>query len=402
MDLALNEDDLAFRDEVRGFIAENLTDDIQKGGELATGPFAEFEYGQRWLKKLAAKGWSAPMWPVEHGGPGWSPIQRYIFDAECTAAGAPSALIMGTRMVGPVVMHFGTQAQKDKYLPRILSAEDVWCQGYSEPGSGSDLASLKTKAVRDGDHYVINGSKIWTTFAQHANRMFCLVRTSNEGKPQEGISFILIDDFNAPGITVDPIITMAGDHEVNQVFFEDVRVPVGNLIGEEGKGWTVAKYLLEFERGGDTYSPGLHASIRHLKAVAGAESDGGGERLIDDPEFARRVAETEAEVMALEVTEKQVLCEAAEGRTPGANGSIMKVCGSESLQKTAELTAEAVAYYAAPHQKDARTVGSNVEPIGPAHALTALPRHLNHRAASIYAGSNEIQRNIVAKLVLGL
>lgn len=402
MDLALSDDDLAFRDEVRGFIAENLTDDIRTAGALATGPFAEFEYGQRWQKKLAAKGWSAPMWPVEHGGPGWSPIQRYLFDAECTAAGTPSVLIMGTRMVGPVVMHFGTQAQKDTYLPRILSGEDVWCQGYSEPGSGSDLASLNTKAVRDGDHYVINGSKIWTTYAQHANRMFCLVRTSTDGKPQEGISFILIDDFNAPGITVDPIITMAGDHEVNQVFFEDVRVPVENLIGEEGKGWTVAKYLLEFERGGDTYSPGLHASIRHLKAVAAAETDGSGERLLDDPEFARRVAETEAGIMALEITEKQVLAEAAQGRTPGANGSIMKICGSESLQKTAELTAEAVAYYAAPHQKDARTVGSNVEPIGPAYAMTAMPRHLNHRAASIYAGSNEIQRNIVAKLVLGL
>ncbi|WP_417518496.1 acyl-CoA dehydrogenase family protein [Minwuia sp.] len=402
MDLALSDDDLAFRDEVRDFIATNLTDDILEGSRLATGPFAEFHIGQRWLEKLAAKGWSAPMWPVEHGGPGWSPVQRYIFDAECTAAGAPSVLVMGTRMVGPVLMHFGTDEQKSKYLPRILSGEDVWCQGYSEPGSGSDLASLKTRAVRDGDDYVINGSKIWTTYAQHANRMFCLVRTSTEGKAQEGISFILIDDFNAPGITVDPIITMAGDHEVNQVFFEDVRVPVANLVGPENKGWTVAKYLLEFERGGDTYSPGLHASIRHLKAVAASEADGGGEKLLDDPTFAARLAEVEAEIMALEITEKQVLCEAAEGRTPGANGSIMKVCGSESLQKTAELTAEAVAYYAAPHQKEARTVGSNVAAIGPDHALTAMPRHLNHRAASIYAGSNEIQRNIVAKLVLGL
>jgi len=402
MDLALTEEDLAFRDEVRGFIAENLTDDIRRGADLATGPFAEHDIGQRWFAKLAAKGWSAPMWPAEHGGPGWSAIQRYIFDTECGAAGAPAFLIMGTRMVGPVLMHFGTEAQKQKYLPRILSGEDTWCQGYSEPGSGSDLASLKTRAVRDGDDYVINGSKIWTTYAQHANRMFCLVRTSTEGKAQEGISFILIDDFQAPGITVDPIITMAGDHEVNQVFFEDVRVPAENLVGQENSGWTVAKYLLEFERGGDTYSPGLHASIRNLKAVARAEPDGGGAALIHDPEFARRIAEAEAEIMALEVTEKKVMCEVAEGKTPGAGGSIMKVCGSESLQRTAELTAEAVAYYAAPHQKDARTAGSNVEPIGPAHALTAMPRHLNHRAASIYAGSNEIQRNIVAKLVLGL
>ncbi|WP_416898336.1 MAG: acyl-CoA dehydrogenase family protein [Minwuia sp.] len=402
MDLALTEDDLAFRDEVRAFLDENLSDDLQEASRLTTGPFAEFQYGQRWYEKLASKGWSAPLWPAEYGGPGWTAIQRYIFDIECAAAGAPVPLVMGTRMVGPVLMHFGTPEQKQKYLPRILSGEDVWCQGYSEPGSGSDLASLKTRAVRDGDHYVVNGSKIWTTFAQHANRMFCLVRTSTEGKAQEGISFILIDDFKAPGITVDPIITMAGDHEVNQVFFEDLRVPVENLVGEENKGWTVAKYLLEFERGGDTYSPGLHASIRHLKAVAASEPGGGGEPLIQDPVFARRVAEAEAEIMALEVTEKKVMCEVAEGKTPGAAGSIMKVCGSESLQKTAELTAEAVAYYGAPHQKQARTVGSNVQPIGPDHALTALPRHLNHRAASIYAGSNEIQRNIVAKLVLGL
>ena len=402
MDLSLTDEELAFRDEVRNFLDAHLTDEMKSASRLDTGPFGDFETGQRWLKVLAEQGWSAPMWPTEHGGPGWSAIQRFIFDSECTAAGAPTILIMGLRMVGPVVMHFGTDAQKQKYLPRIVSGEDVWCQGYSEPGSGSDLASLKCKAVREGDHYVINGSKIWTTFAHHANRMFCLVRTSSEGKPQEGISFILIDDFQAPGITVEPIITMAGDHEVNQVFFEDVRVPVANLIGEEGKGWTVAKYLLEFERGGDTYSPGLHASIRHLKAVASAEGDGSGARLIEDPEFARRVAEAEAEIMALEYAEKQVMCDVAQGRTPGASGSILKVCGSESLQKTANLTAEAVAYYATPHQIEARTVGANTAPVGPEHALTALPRALNHRAASIYAGSNEIQRNIVAKLVLGL
>ncbi len=402
MDLSLTEDDVAFRDEVRGWIAENLTDEMRDGARLTTGPFSDFQIGMKWFRTLASRGWSAATWPVEFGGPGWSPLQLYIFNAECAAAGTPVPLVMGVQMVGPVLMHFGTPKQQEYYLPRILSGEDIWCQGYSEPGSGSDLASLKTRAVRDGDDYVINGSKIWTTFAQHANRMFCLVRTSTEGKAQEGISFILIDDFDAPGITVDPIITMAGDHEVNQVFFDDVRVPASNLVGRENDGWTVAKYLLEFERGGNSYSPGLHASLAHLKAVAQAERNGDGGRLIDDTTFRTRIAEAECDTLALEHVEKQALCALAEGRTPGAASSMMKVRGSEILQRAAELTTEAVAYHAWPDQKAARTVGSNISAVGPEHALTALPRHLNHRAATIYAGSNEIQRNIIAKLVLGL
>ncbi|PJK30748.1 acyl-CoA dehydrogenase family protein [Minwuia thermotolerans] len=402
MDLTLTPEDRAFRDEVRAFLAENLTEEMREAGRLTCGPFAEFEYGQRWFETLAKRGWSAPAWPKEYGGPGWTAIQRYIFDVESAAASAPAFSIMGTRMVGPVVMKYGTDEQKQKYLPRILSGEDVWCQGYSEPGSGSDLASLKTRAVRDGDDYVINGSKIWTTFAHHANRMFCLVRTSNEGKPQEGISFVLIDDFDAPGITVEPIILMSGDHDVNQVFFEDVRVPVANRVGPENEGWTVAKYLLEFERGGDTYSPGLHAHIAHLKRVAAAERGDDGGRLIDDPGFRRRIADAECDIIALEHVEKQILCDLAAGRQPGPASSMMKVVGSETLQKAAGLTAEAVGYYAWPDQKPARHVGSNAPAVGPDHAMTALPSHLNHRAATIYGGSNEVQRNIMAKLVLGL
>ncbi len=402
MDLSLTAADLKFRDEMRTWINANLTDEMKDGARLTTGPFAPHAIGMQWFRTLAGKGWSAPTWPAEHGGPGWTPLQLYIFNAECAAAGTPVPLVMGVQMVGPVLMHFGTPQQQAHYLPRILSGEDVWCQGYSEPGSGSDLASLKTRAVRDGDDYVINGSKIWTTSAQHANRMFCLVRTSTEGKAQEGISFILIDDFDAPGITVDPIITMAGDHEVNQVFFEDVRVPAANLVGKENDGWTVAKYLLEFERGGNSYSPGLHAALDHLKAVATAERNGDGARLIDDPGFRSRIAAAQCDTLALEHVEKQALCELAEGRTPGAASSMMKVRGSEILQLVSELTAEAVAYHAWPDQKAARTVGSNIAAVGPEHAMTALPRHLNHRASTIYAGSNEIQRNIIAKLVLGL
>jgi len=402
MDLSLTAEDLKFRDEMRAWINASLTDEMKDGARLTTGPFSEHAVGMQWFRTLASKGWSAPTWPPEHGGPGWSPLQLYIFTSECAAAGTPVPLVMGVQMVGPVLMHFGTPQQQEHYLPRILSGEDVWCQGYSEPGSGSDLASLKTRAVRDGDDYIINGSKIWTTFAQHANRMFCLVRTSTEGKSQEGISFILIDDFDAPGITVDPIITMAGDHEVNQVFFEDVRVPAANLVGKENDGWTVAKYLLEFERGGNSYSPGLHAALANLKAIAAAERNGDGRRLIDDEGFRNRIAAAECDTLALEIVEKQALCELAEGRTPGAASSMMKVRGSEILQLASELTAEAVAYHAWPDQKAARTPGSNIAAVGPEHALTALPRHLNHRASTIYAGSNEIQRNIIAKLVLGL
>jgi alkylation response protein AidB-like acyl-CoA dehydrogenase len=301
-----------------------------------------------------------------------------------------------------VLMRFGTPEQKKKYLPRILSGDDVWCQGYSEPGSGSDLASLKTRAERDGDDYVIDGTKIWTTFAQHANRMFCLVRTSTEGKPQDGISFVLIDDMKTPGLSVKPIITLAGDHEVNQVFFDNVRTPIANRVGEENEGWTVAKYLLEFERGGDPYSAGLHTAIESLRAIARAEATGNGATLADDPAFRNRMAEIEMDVTALEFTEKRIMSALSNGQNPGAMSSMMKVRGSETLQKLTEAAVEAIGYYASPFEPQTRALGSNVEPIAPQHAVTVMPQYLNHRAASIYAGSNEVQRNIMAKLVLGL
>jgi alkylation response protein AidB-like acyl-CoA dehydrogenase len=400
MHLAKSAEDEAFRAEVRSFLDTALTDEMREAARLTSTVFAEFEIGHRWHKALYEKGWIAPGWPAEHGGTGWTPMQRYIYDTEANRAGAPRLFSMGLRMVGPVIMKFGRDDQKDYYLPRIRSGEDIWCQGYSEPGSGSDLASLQCRAVRDGDDYVINGTKIWTTGAQYANRMFCLVRTSTEGKPQEGISFVLLD-MDTPGITVEPIITIAGDHEVNQVFFDDVRVPVSNRIGEENQGWTVAKYLLEFERGGSTYASTVGASIERLKAIADAETADGG-RLADDPDFARRIAEVEVAQQAVEYTEHRIMSEIVQRGQPGPASSIMKVLGSELNQLVSELAVDAMAYYAAPFQPEARVPGANVEPIGPDYGVPVMPKYLNFRAASIYAGSNEIQRGIMAKLVLGL
>ena len=309
---------------------------------------------------------------------------------------------MGTRMVGPVIMKFGTPEQKAKYLPRIVSGDIVFCQGYSEPGSGSDLASLKTRAVRDGDDYVINGTKIWTTGAHVADHMFCLVRTATEGKPQDGISFVLIDSMDTPGLTVKPIVTLAGDHEVNQVFFDNVRTPIANRIGPENAGWTVAKYLLEFERGGDAYTPNLYARIEDIRRIAREEASDGTGRLIEERTFAERLAEAEMEIQALEMIEMQVLSDLSRGKNPGAVSSAMKIRGSETLQKLDHLGVEALAWYAAPFEPEARTLGHNQPTVTPEWGLTAMPLYLNNRASTIYAGSNEIQRNIIAKAVLGL
>ena len=351
---------------------------------------------------LAKRGWSAPTWPTEYGGTGWTATQRYIFARECTAVDAPRIFAMGIRMVGPVIMKFGTPEQKAKYLPRIVAGDIVFCQGYSEPGSGSDLASLKTRAVRDGDDYVINGTKIWTTGAHVADHMFCLVRTATEGKPQDGISFVLIDSMTTPGLTVKPIVTLAGDHEVNQVFFDNVRTPVANRIGPENAGWTVAKYLLEFERGGDAYTPNLYARIEDVRRIAREEAADGSGRLIEERSFAERLAEAEMAIQALEMIELQVLSDLSKGRNPGAVSSQMKIRGSETLQKLDHLGVEALAWYAAPFEPEARTLGHNQPTVTPEAGITAMPLYLNNRASTIYAGSNEIQRNIIAKAVMGL
>jgi alkylation response protein AidB-like acyl-CoA dehydrogenase len=402
MDLTLGAGDQAFRDEVRRFLDENLSEDLREAGRKTGGVFADFAAGLRWHKVLAERGWSAPSWPKEYGGTGWDATQRYIFARECTAVDAPRIFSMGLRMVGPVIMKYGTPEQKAKYLPRIVAGDITFCQGYSEPGSGSDLASLKTRAVRDGEDYVINGTKIWTTGAHVADHMFCLVRTATEGKPQDGISFVLIDSMQTPGLSVKPILTLAGDHEVNQVFFDNVRTPVANRIGPENAGWTVAKYLLEFERGGDAYTPNLYARIEDVRRIAKEEAADGSGRLIEERGFAERLAEAEISIQALEMIELQVLSDLSKGRNPGAVSSQMKIRGSETLQALDHLGVEALAWYAAPFEPEARMMGHNEPTVTPDYGITALPLYLNNRASTIYAGSNEIQRNIVAKAVLAL
>ncbi len=401
MDLSLSPEDAAFRDEVRQFLDENLTDELREAGRLTTSVFTDKEWNLAWHKILYRKGWVAPHWPKEYGGTGWSEMQRYIWQAECVRAGTPNLSPMGLRMCGPMLMGFGTQEQKDFYLPRILSGEDYWCQGYSEPGSGSDLASLQCKAVSDGDDYVVNGTKIWTTHAHFANRMFCLVRTDASGKPQQGITFLLIDMEETDGIKIDPIITLAGEHEVNQVFFDDVRVPKANRVGEENDGWTVAKYLLEFERGG-TFAAGLKVGVEMLKTMAADEASSIGGRLIDDPAYRTKLADFEVALEAQEMTEHRVMSALSGGKNPGPASSMLKVAGTEMRQRLDELAVEAIQYYAMPNQHAARQPGANMAHVGPEHALTPVPTYLNNRAASIYGGSNEVQRGIMAKMVLGL
>ena len=394
MDLALTDDERAFQDEVRAFLDEALTPELRAAGRLATSVFMDWEYSRPWQLKLHAKGWAAPTWPKEYGGPGWGEMKRAIFAAELARAGAPPLPPQGLRMVGPCIMGYGTDEQKAFFLPRILSGEDFWCQGYSEPGAGSDLASLQMRADSDGDDYILNGSKIWTTHAQFANRMFALVRTKFDGKPQQGITFLLLE-MDTPGISVKPIITMAGDHEVNQVFFDDVRVPKSGRVGEEDKGWTVAKYLLEFERGGGS-APGLKVSLGRVRSMAAAEG------ISDDPSFMARLAGAEVAVEAIEMTEHRVLAELSEGRNPGPASSMLKTQGTEAMQRIDELAIDAIGHYANVDQPLARRPGSNVTPVGPEHGLVSMARYLNNRAGSIYGGSNEIQRDIMARMILGV
>jgi len=400
MNLDLSAEDRAFRDEVRRFLETALTPGLREAGRKTTSVFSDKRVNLAWQKILHARGWAAPAWPKEYGGTGWNEMQRYIFARECARAGAPSLAPMGLRMVAPVIMRYGTDAQKAHYLPRILSGEDYWCQGYSEPGSGSDLASLKLRAGSDGDDYVLNGSKIWTTHAHLATHIFLLARTRLEGKPQAGITFLLAD-MQSPGITVRPIVTLALEHEVNEVFFENVRVPKANRVGAENDGWTVAKYLLEFERGGGS-AAGLKVALARLRGIACSERADDGQALVENAHFRTRLAEAEILVDAIEMTEHRVMSALATGKNPGPVSSLLKVQGTEAMQRLDELAIETVGYFGAVHQPEARAPGTNVKPVGPEHSVTAMPRYLNNRAASIYGGSNEIQRNIIASLVLGL
>jgi alkylation response protein AidB-like acyl-CoA dehydrogenase len=396
MDLAYTPQENAFREEVRAFTKANLPPDIARK-VLDHRRLGKSDY-VRWQDALAKRGWLTGHWPREFGGLGWSAVEQHVFDEETAGAGAPRLIPFGLNMVAPVIMAFGSAWQKEHYLARIRSNTDWWCQGYSEPGSGSDLASLKTKAVRDGDHYVVNGQKTWTTLAQYADMIFCLVRTSTEARKQEGISFLLID-MKTPGITVRPILMLDEEHEVNEVWFDNVRVPAQNLVGDEGKGWTYAKYLLGHERTGIAGVGASKRELATLKAIARREQKNG-KPLAADARFAARIAQVEVDLMALEMTVMRVL--SARGKAPGPEASILKIKGTEIQQALTELAMEAIGPYALPFVPDALELERVGEGIGPEDAAPLAGRYFNMRKTTIYGGSNEIQRNIIAQMVLGL
>jgi alkylation response protein AidB-like acyl-CoA dehydrogenase len=398
MNLEFTPEELAFRDQVRSFIADHYPAHLR---EKESRDQLSREDFLAWHKILHTKGWVAPAWPVEYGGPGWTPTQRYIFAEEQARAEVIPVLPFGATMVGPVIYTFGSPAQKARFLPRILSGEDWWCQGYSEPGAGSDLANLRTKAERQGDTYVINGMKTWTTLAQYADWGFFLCRTdANAKKPQEGISFILVD-MKTPGVTVRPIIMLDGGHEVNEVYLDNVVVPAENLVGQENQGWTYAKFLLAHERSGIAGVAMSKRRVERLKEIARTELADDGRPLLKDPEFNRKVAELEVDLTVLEFTELRTLAREAAGRGPGPESSLLKIKGTEIQQRLTELTLEAAGTYGAPYFRGLPG-DTNEYPIGPHFAHQSAPQYFNVRKTSIYGGSNEIQRNIIAKMVLGL
>ena len=393
----------AFRGEVRRFLDTALTDELRQAARFRAGVFQEYEHNIRWHRILHKQGWIAPSWPKEHGGTGWDLVQRYVWSTECALADVPGVAPMGLGMCGPTLIGHGTAAQKAFYLPRILSGEDYWCQGYSEPASGSDLASLALRADSDGDgdgeDYVLNGSKIWTTHAHYANRMFCLVRTKFDGKPQGGITFLLLD-MDSPGITVRPIRFFSGEYEVNQVFFDSVRVPKRNRVGAEHQGWTVAKYLLEFERGSGGMAR-MKSSIARLKSLASAVPQDDAD-VLQDTAFAAKVTRAEIMFEAALATEHRTMAALSRGGSPGPESSLLKNVSADLTQHLTELAVEAIGLYGAVDQPQARTPGTNIAPVGPEQGLMVLPNYMNYRAASLAGGTNEVQKNIMAKLVLGL
>ena len=391
MELELTDEERAFQEEVRLLLREELTEEIKAATAKTTTVFADKDVALAWQKILHKRGWAGVSWPKKFGGPGWTSNERYIFNRECALAGAPGLIPLGLRMLAPVLFRYGTTEQQRYYLPKILSGEHYWCQGYSEPGSGSDLASLKTKAEKDGDEYVVNGTKIWTTHAQFADHIFCLVRTDAKAKPQAGISFLLID-MNSPGVSVEPIITLAGDHEVNQVFFDNVRVPANNRVGPENEGWVVAKYLLEFERGGGTAATGLRIAMDNLKILL--------EDIPAESDIHDKSARTEVEVTALSQMEAELQSKIAKGENIGPGSSLMKNMASTLSQQLAALRLETMAYYGIPHNNLLWL--NSEEGIGSENRQTAIGSYLNTRASSIYGGSREVQKNIIAKTVLGL
>ncbi|MCP5130163.1 MAG: acyl-CoA dehydrogenase family protein [Pseudomonadales bacterium] len=394
MDTSFTPEELAFRDEVRTFLSESYDAELQ--ARLASGDPKVYKQAViDWQKRLHEKGWIAPNWPVEYGGTGWDATRQFIYDSERAAAGVRDVVPFGLKMVGPVIYTFGTQEQKDRFLPSILASDEWWCQGYSEPGSGSDLASLKTRAVLDGDEYVVTGAKIWTTYAQFADWIFCLVRTSNEGKKQQGISFLLID-MKSPGIKVNPIVSIDNHHSLNEVEFNEVRVPVANRIGEQDKGWTYAKALLAHER---TSIAGVADTKRNLAQVRdfAKREVNAGKSLLAEPGFQARMSDIEIELMALEFTELRVLAAVASGGAPGAESSLLKIKGTELQQAVQSLAMEVAAYYQGVLPNDL-----SAEELGHDFGSKARQSFMYGRAATVYGGSNEIQKNIIAKAVLGL
>jgi alkylation response protein AidB-like acyl-CoA dehydrogenase len=398
MDLNYTEAEEAFRDEVRTYLAENLRPAL--ANKVANDIRLTAEDLREWHKLLNDKGWLAWHWPVEYGGTGWTPVQAHIFHEEIVYANGPRIIPFGVNMLGPVLIKYGTEEQKKHYLSKMLTSEHWWCQGYSEPGSGSDLASLKTTAVRDGDDYVINGQKTWTTLGHIADHIFCLCRTSKEGKPQEGISFILVP-MDTPGVEVRPIITLDGEHEVNEVWLTDVRVPVANLVGEENKGWTLAKYLLTYERTGIAGTAYSKQAMDHLKSVAG-RMQSNGRPLKDDPFFAARMAQVEIDLMAMDIFNLRVVAAAEGGSAGGVESSMLKIRGTEVRQELTDLMRRAFGPHAMPFVPEAFDEGWNEEPIGPEGAMPQASNYFNMRKISIYGGSNEIQKNIISKMGLGL
>ncbi|MBX3610581.1 MAG: acyl-CoA dehydrogenase family protein [Hydrogenophaga sp.] len=398
MDLNFTPDEEAFRSEVRGFLKAQLPQDlsakVREGLRLTRDDMAQ------WHQILNQRGWLANHWPEQYGGPGWSAVQKFIFELECALAHSPRTVPFGVGMLGPVLIKYGNEAQKRYWLPRILSGEDWWCQGYSEPGAGSDLAGVKTTAVRQGDHYLVNGQKTWTTLGQHANMIFCLVRTNRDAKKQEGISFLLVD-MNTPGVEVRPIITLDGEHEVNEVFFTDVKVPLENLVGEEDKGWTCAKYLLTYER---TNIAGVGFSVAGLEKlkIAAARVMHKGRPLSQDPLFAARLARVEIDLENMKTTNLRVLAAVAGGGVPGAESSMLKIRGTEIRQELLSLMRRAMGPYALPFVEAALHAGHEAPPIGPPEARAAAAQYFNYRKLSIFGGSNEIQKNIISKMILGL
>jgi alkylation response protein AidB-like acyl-CoA dehydrogenase len=408
MDLAFNAEELAFQKEVRDWITANMPPEVAEESRRSRTSHVSKERLLQWQKKLAGKGWLCPNWPREFGGPGWSSTQKFIFEMEMARADSPYLSSFSIKMVAPVLMKYGSDWQKERFLPRIAAAEELWCQGYSEPGSGSDLASLRTRAVRhsdqSGDHYVVNGQKIWTTNAHFADWIFCLVRTSSAGKPQEGISFLLID-MKTPGIRIDPIYLMDGTrtpmrHEVNQVFFTDVKVPVENRVGEENRGWTYAKYLLEFERGGQAHGPRLRKAFRHLQTLSKTQLDGG-EPLSANAHWREKMAALEMEIDAVEMNELMFYSSLKTGDAPGQMASVVKMRGTEVGQRVTELAVEAVGWYGVPFT-ELRNYDSNIVPVGGEYVDDVAPRYFNNRKTTIYGGSSEVQRNVLAKAMLEL